>query len=75
MWLFLLLYTVKAPNFDSGSKLQQGVSKKLKNCRNLKAQDRHPLSKAFKSAIFFEMQKKLKMVVTLYFVHFSLCWF
>jgi hypothetical protein len=37
-------------------------------------QDRHPLSKAFKSAIFFEMPKKLNVVVTLCFVHFSLCW-
>ncbi len=50
-------------------------TKNLKNCRSLKAQDMHPLSKAFKSAIFIEMPKKLKMVITLGFVHFSLCWF
>jgi hypothetical protein len=34
-------------------------------------QDRHPLTEAFKSEILFEMQKKLKMVVTVYFIHFS----
>jgi hypothetical protein len=35
-------------------------------------QERHPLTKAFKSEILFEMQKKLKMVVIVYFIHFSI---
>jgi hypothetical protein len=35
-------------------------------------QERHPLTKAFKSEILFKMQKKLKMVVTVYFIHFSI---
>jgi hypothetical protein len=34
-------------------------------------QERHPLKKAFKSEILCEMQKKLKMAVTVYFIHFS----
>ncbi len=35
-------------------------------------QERHPLTKAFKSEILFEMQKNaLRMVVTVYFIHFS----
>jgi hypothetical protein len=38
-------------------------------------QEKHPLSKAFTSEILFEMQKKLKMVVTVNFIHFSLRWF
>ena len=36
-------------------------------------QERHLLSKAFKSELFFEME--LKLVVTLNFIPFSLCWF
>jgi hypothetical protein len=36
-------------------------------------QGRHPLSKAFKSKILFEMEKKLKMVATVF--DFSLRWF
>jgi hypothetical protein len=35
-------------------------------------QERHPLTKAFKSEILFKMQKKLKMVVTVSFIHFSI---
>jgi hypothetical protein len=35
--------------------------------------ERHPLSKALNSEISLEMQKKLKLVVTVYFIHFSLC--
>jgi hypothetical protein len=38
-------------------------------------QERHPLSKAFQSEILFEMQKKFKMVVIVYFIHYSLLWF
>jgi hypothetical protein len=33
-------------------------------------QERHPLTKAFKSEILFKMQKKLPTVVTVYFIHF-----
>ncbi len=36
--------------------------------------ERHPFSKAFKSEILFKMQKN-KMVVAVYFIDFSLCWF
>ncbi len=52
--------TVKAPNFDKDSKLRRGGGgghKKFKNERCFMAQERHPLSKAYKSEIFFEMQK------------------
>ncbi len=35
-------------------------------------QEKHPLTKAFKSEILFEMQKKFKMVVTVYFIPFSI---
>jgi hypothetical protein len=38
-------------------------------------QERHPLSKAFKSGILLEMHKKSKMVVPVYFINFSLRWF
>jgi hypothetical protein len=35
-------------------------------------EERHPLTKALKSEILFEMQKKLKMIATVYFIHFSI---
>jgi hypothetical protein len=38
-------------------------------------QDRQTLSKAFQSEIFFAMQEKIKIDITVYFIHFSLCWF
>jgi hypothetical protein len=38
-------------------------------------QDRLTLSKAFQSEIFFAMQEKIKIAITVCFVHFSLCWF
>jgi hypothetical protein len=55
-----LLSTVKAANFDNDSYLRQMVPKNLKNCRSFKAQERRPLSKAFKSKIYFEMPEKIK---------------
>ncbi len=39
------------------------------------AQEWDPLSKANKSGIFMEMQKKLKVGVTVTFEHFSSCRF
>jgi hypothetical protein len=39
------------------------------------AQEWDPLSKAYKSGIFVEMPKKLKVGVTVSFVHFSSCQF
>ncbi len=53
------MVTVKAANFDNDSLLRQVVPKNLKNCRSFKAQERHTLSKAFKSEIYFEMPKKI----------------
>ncbi len=35
-------------------------------------QERHPLTKDFKPEILFKMQKKLQMVVIVYFIHFSI---
>jgi|LakMenE01Jun11ns_1017448.scaffolds.fasta_scaffold9869517_1 hypothetical protein len=38
-------------------------------------QYRQPLSKAFQSEISFAMQEKIKMGITVCFVHFFECWF
>ncbi len=38
-------------------------------------QYRQPLSKAFQCEISFAMHEKIKMGVTVCFVHFSECWF
>ncbi len=49
-----LLTSTVTHNFDRGSQ------KFVKNCRNIKAQERHPLSKAFKFEKCSEMPKKIK---------------
>jgi hypothetical protein len=46
-----------------------GGPKNLKNCRSFKTQERHPLSKAFESEIFFKMPKKCRWLFL--FVLFS----
>jgi hypothetical protein len=48
-----LLTSTMTHNFDRGSQ------KLLKNCRNFRAQERHPLSKAFKFEKCLEMPKKI----------------
>ncbi len=55
------IITVKDPNFATATHnfdTRQGVPKILKNCRCFMVQERHPLSKAFKSEILLEMHKK-----------------
>jgi hypothetical protein len=64
-----LLTSTLTPNFDRGSYTF------FKNCICFMAQEWASLSKANKSGIFLEMQKKLKVGVTVSFVHFSSCWF
>ncbi len=63
--------TVKAPNFDSDSYLWRGARIFKKNCRCFMDQDRQTLSKAFQSQIYFAVQEKIKIAITILFIHFS----
>ncbi len=54
-----LLTSTATHNFDT----RQGIPKIFKNCRCLMVQERHPLSKAFKSEILLEMHKKIRWLL------------
>ncbi len=64
-----LLTSKVTHNFD------KGYQKLKKKCSYFMFRERHPLSKALKPEILFKMQKKLKMIVNVYFIHLSLYWF
>jgi hypothetical protein len=51
------------------------VPKNLKNCGSFKAQERHNISKAFKSEIYLEMPKKIKDGCYSLFSSLFVCWF